>query len=232
MIVEGGGTKREGTVGRREDLADAGVRLIARGGIRALTHRSVDEEAGLPAGSTSYYARTRRELRRLVVDRIAEGTQADVDVLPIPARLTRAEVARVASGFLDRLAAREQVQAARFALLFELREDDELRRALTAEAPVRASLDEAAERLLRAAGVAAPAAHAVDLVGLVDALLMYRAARAAPVDAAGVLTAYLAGLPAAEQPRTPARGRPARGADSDRPGSGAAPCPSLPPAAE
>jgi AcrR family transcriptional regulator len=200
MIVEGSGTDREGTVGRREELADAGVRLIARGGIRALTHRSVDEEAGLPAGSTSYYARTRRELRRLVVDRIAEGTQTDIDLLPVPPRLTRTEVARIASAFLDRLAARDQVQAARFALLFELREDDELRRALTAEAPVRASLTDAAEKLLHAAAVPTPSTHAPDLVGLVDALLMYRTAHAAPLNAEAVLTAYLTGLPITEEP--------------------------------
>jgi DNA-binding transcriptional regulator YbjK len=182
-------------MGRRDELADAGVRLIARGGMRALTHRAVDEEARLPAGSTSYYARTRRELMRLVVDRIAEGTQADADALAIPARLTKTDVAEVAQTFLDRLATREQVQAARFGLLFELREDDELRRALTAEAPVRASLIAAAQELLEAADIAEPASHAVDLVGLVDALLMYRVARAAPVDAAGVLRAYVTGLP-------------------------------------
>lgn len=180
---------------RREEIADAGVRLIARGGIRALTHRAVDEEAVLPAGSTSYYARTRRELTRLVVDRLAEGTQADVDALAIPADLTRAEAARMAHGFLTRLAAREDVQAARFALLFELRGDEDLRRALTAEAPVRASLLRAAQALLESAGIADPGAHAVDLVGLVDALLMYEAARAAPMDAAQVLEAYLVGLP-------------------------------------
>lgn len=184
-------------MGRRDELADAGVRLIARGGIRALTHRAVDDEAGLPPGSTSYYARTRRELTRLVVDRIAEGTQADVDALALPASLTRAEAARVAHGFLIRLAAREEVQAARFALLFELREDEDLRHALTAEAPVRASLLGAAHGLLESAGIADPAAHAVDLVGLVDALLMYRAARAGPVDAAAVLDSYLLGLPSA-----------------------------------
>jgi DNA-binding transcriptional regulator YbjK len=182
-------------LGRRDELADAGVRLIARGGMRALTHRAVDEEARLSAGSTSYYARTRRELMRLVVDRIAEGTQADADALVIPARLTKDEVAQMALGFLDQLAAREPVQAARFALLFELREDDELRRGLTAEAPVRASLIAGAEQLLEAADIAEPASHATDLVGLVDALLMYRVARAAPLDAARVLGAYLAGLP-------------------------------------
>jgi hypothetical protein len=54
---------------------------------------------------------------------------------------------------------------------------------------------QAAEALLESAGIADPVAHAVDLVGLVDALLMYEAARAAPLDAAAVLGAYLAGLP-------------------------------------
>jgi DNA-binding transcriptional regulator YbjK len=189
------GQARGGVSGRRADIADAGVRLIARGGIRALTHRAVDDEARLPAGSTSYYARTRRELTRLVVERIAEGTKSDAEVVRIPSRVSRAEAATFALGFLDGLAAREHVQAARFGLLFELRDDDELRRSLTADAPVRASLLEVAEALLEAAGVDDPAARAIDLVGLVDALLMYRAARAAPVDAAAVLRAYFDGLP-------------------------------------
>ena len=101
----------------------------------------------------------------------------------------------VTLGFLDQLSARLEVQAARFALLLELRGDHELRSPLTAEAPVRASLIIAAEKLLGAAGIAEPTAHAVDLVGVVDALLMYRIAGAGPVDAASVITAYLAGLP-------------------------------------
>ena len=43
-------------MGRREHIGDAGVRLIARDGVHALTHLQVDTEAGLPRGSTSYYA--------------------------------------------------------------------------------------------------------------------------------------------------------------------------------
>jgi DNA-binding transcriptional regulator YbjK len=185
-------------VGRRADIADAGIRLIARGGVRALTHRAVDEEARLPAGSTSYYARTRRDLTRLVVERIAEGTQADADVMELPSRVSRAEAARIAQAFLDGLAAREHVQAARFGLLFELRDEDELRRPLTAAAPVRASLVAVAETLLEAAGVEAPAVHAPDLVGVIDALLMYGAARVGAVDTAAVLGAYLDGLPSVD----------------------------------
>jgi AcrR family transcriptional regulator len=180
---------------RREQIADAGVRLIARNGVRALTHRAVDAEAALPAGSTSYYARTRRDLTALVVDRLADYTQADLDGLAIPDALTLTEAVRVAGGFLDHLARREEAQAARFALLFELRGDDELRVRLTVDAPVRHSLIGAAERVLQAVGIADPSKHATDLVGLVDALLMYRTARAAPVDAARVLSAYFSGLP-------------------------------------
>ncbi|MEZ3160985.1 hypothetical protein AB1K54_10635 [Microbacterium sp. BWT-B31] len=181
---------------RREQIADAGVRLIARGGVHALTHLAVDAEAGLPRGSTSYYARTRRDLIALVTGRLSEGSQADLDGASVPAVLTRAEAVHVAAGVLDHMARREDAQAARFALMFELRDDDELRDTLTAHAPVRAPLTAEAEKLLRAIGVADPAAHAPDLVGLIDALLMYRTARAAPIDAARVLSAYFAGIPA------------------------------------
>ncbi|WP_138733397.1 TetR/AcrR family transcriptional regulator [Modestobacter excelsi] len=181
-------------MGRREQIADAGVRLIGRTGIHSLTHLSVDAEAELPRGSTSYYARTRRDLLALVVDRLSEGSQADVDDLAVPAVLTRAEAAQVAVDVLDRMARRQDAQAARFALMFELRDDAELRAALTTQAAVRPVLTAAAAELLRAIGVTDPAAHAPDLVGLVDALLMYRTAQAAPVDAARVLRAYLDGL--------------------------------------
>jgi AcrR family transcriptional regulator len=179
---------------RRELIADAGVRLIARSGVRALTHRAVDTEAALPPGSTSYYARTRRDLTALVVDRLADYTQADLDGLIVPDALTPAEAAQVAEGFLDHLARREDAQAARFALLFDLRGDEELRASLTVDAPVRQSLIKAAEKVLHAVGIADPPRHATDFVGLVDALLMYRTAQAAPVDAARVLRAYISGL--------------------------------------
>lgn len=181
-------------MGRREEIADAGVRLIARDGVRALTHLLADKEAGIPPGSTSYYARTRRELTALVVERLSARTRGDLDELTIPARVTLDEAAEIAATFLDCVAHREDAQAARFALLFELRKDEELRSRLTIDAPVRKALIDKAEALLLAVDVADPARHAADLVALVDALVMYRSARAGPVDAAGVLRAYLDGL--------------------------------------
>lgn len=181
---------------RRELIADTGIRLIARQGMRRLTHLVIDAEAGLPKGSTSYYARTRRDLLELVVRRLSDGSAADVEGLEIPSRLTPSAAARIAVEVLERMAAREDAQAARFALMFELRNDEELRRLLTEDAPVRQLLHDAAARILRAVGLKDAEREAPNLVALVDALLMYRAARAAEVDAEGVLGAYFRGVSA------------------------------------
>ena len=35
---------------RQAALSDAGLRLVARDGLRGLTHRAVDAEAGVPLG--------------------------------------------------------------------------------------------------------------------------------------------------------------------------------------
>lgn len=47
---------------RQERLLAAAVRLVAASGLRGLTHRGVDREAGLPEGSCSAYMRTRSAL--------------------------------------------------------------------------------------------------------------------------------------------------------------------------
>ncbi len=65
-----------GTGSRREAIADAAVGVIADQGIRGLTHRAVDEAAGLPAGSTSYYFRTRAALLEAVVAHLVVVDQA------------------------------------------------------------------------------------------------------------------------------------------------------------
>ncbi|MBI3688150.1 MAG: TetR family transcriptional regulator [Actinobacteria bacterium] len=58
--------------GRRELIADTALALIAERGLRGLTHRAVDAAAGLPPGSTSYYARTRAALLAAAVNRMAD----------------------------------------------------------------------------------------------------------------------------------------------------------------
>jgi DNA-binding transcriptional regulator YbjK len=44
---------------RKTVIADAAIALLAAAGAKGLTHRAVDAQAGLPAGSTSFYCRTR-----------------------------------------------------------------------------------------------------------------------------------------------------------------------------
>jgi DNA-binding transcriptional regulator YbjK len=55
---------------RRDAIADAAIHLVATRGLRGLTHRAVDAEAGLPPGSTSYYLRTRSALLTACVNRM------------------------------------------------------------------------------------------------------------------------------------------------------------------
>ncbi|MCS5717747.1 TetR/AcrR family transcriptional regulator [Herbiconiux sp. CPCC 205763] len=57
---------------RRRALTDAGLSALARFGARGLTHRAVDQIAGVPAGTTSNYFRSRDTLIAGLVDRIGE----------------------------------------------------------------------------------------------------------------------------------------------------------------
>jgi DNA-binding transcriptional regulator YbjK len=61
---------------RREVLLDAAITVLGERGIHALTHRSVDATAGLPAGSTSNHFRTRDALLSAVVERFAVRERA------------------------------------------------------------------------------------------------------------------------------------------------------------
>ena len=53
-------------------MADAAIAVLADHGGRGLTHRAVDQAAGLPPGTTSNYARPREALLTLALTRIAE----------------------------------------------------------------------------------------------------------------------------------------------------------------
>jgi DNA-binding transcriptional regulator YbjK len=63
---------------RRVRIAEAALELLAREGARGLTHRAVDSELGLPAGSTSYYYSTRATLLLAAAQRLTELDMADI----------------------------------------------------------------------------------------------------------------------------------------------------------
>ncbi|MFJ5552799.1 TetR/AcrR family transcriptional regulator [Streptomyces sp. NPDC093225] len=64
---------------RRTLIADTAIATVATAGLRGLTHRAVDAAAGLPAGSTSYYFRTRTALIGACYHRLAELDTADYE---------------------------------------------------------------------------------------------------------------------------------------------------------
>ena len=57
---------------RRTEILDGALRVLAEQGMRGLTHRAVDQAAGIPPGSTSYYFRTRSALVEGCVARLLE----------------------------------------------------------------------------------------------------------------------------------------------------------------
>jgi len=101
--------------GRRTLIADTVITVLATSGARGLTHRAIDAAAGLPAGSTSYYFRTREALLRAAAVRLADLDLAAAARLPPPRTRDAllhalAGMVRAQSGeFRDRTVARYQL---------------------------------------------------------------------------------------------------------------------------
>ncbi|MFJ4169266.1 TetR/AcrR family transcriptional regulator [Paenarthrobacter sp. NPDC089714] len=57
---------------RRTELADAALAVVAAKGLKGLTHRAVDAEAGAAVGTTSNYFRNREALVTAALDRVEE----------------------------------------------------------------------------------------------------------------------------------------------------------------
>jgi DNA-binding transcriptional regulator YbjK len=154
---------------RRTRLADAAITTLAREGSRGLTHRAVDRTAGVPEGSTSYYFRTRLDLLRAIV-----GRMADLDTASLPA-LVHTGGEEFEAAFTDSvhelLTDGRERQLARYELTLEATRRAELRQALLANAaPIHVRLSEQ----LAVLGVPDPGDRARDLLALLEGLLFSR----------------------------------------------------------
>ena len=148
---------------RRTVIADAVIATLAQGGGRGLTHRAVDKEAGLPVGSTSYYLRTRADLLRAAVDRLAELDEAAL--APAADGTLAGDLARVTHALLT--TDRERLLA-RYELALESVRRPELRELLAAGTDrVRGGI----EQRLADQGAEAPRETADAVLALVDGLL-------------------------------------------------------------
>ncbi|MGA9345405.1 MAG: hypothetical protein WBV37_09930 [Nocardioidaceae bacterium] len=189
---------------RRDDIAMAAMELVAEGGGHALTHRRIDRHLGLPEGTTSNYARTRRDLVLLVVQRIA--TIAHLRRPDAPTPRTVAEATGQLTAAFEDVAARGVDIRARMALSMDYLQDPEIHALLTTDSPVRDTVLSQARQLLAGLGVPDVEARAIDLIGIMNGLfydrLIGNGVRGTPVDAAAVLTAWLTGVGARTGPPT------------------------------
>lgn len=186
---------------RRDDIAQAAMELAAEGGGHTLTHRRIDRRLGLPEGTTSNYARTRRDLVRMVVERIADRALLRAPDAPPPRTVDEA-VEQLTALFENVVASGVDIRA-RMALTIDCLSDPELHALLTTESPVRATVLAQARQLLDQLGVPDLEQRAVDLVGVMNGLfydrLIGNGLRGTPADPAAVLRAWLTGVTPARQ---------------------------------
>lgn len=115
---------------RRAALADAGIAVLAREGSRGLTHRAVDDAAGVPTGTASNYFRSRDALIAALLERIwiRLGPTAEDLALRAPRQPSRELFADYTRDIVRRLTADRAATLA----LFELRLEATRRPALAA----------------------------------------------------------------------------------------------------
>ncbi|MGW7618584.1 TetR/AcrR family transcriptional regulator [Streptomyces antimycoticus] len=169
---------------RAELIADTALGLLAERGMRGLTHRAVDEAAGLPLGSTSNHARTRAALLKTAVRRLAQR-EAEVltpDEMPRSASAARngadpvAELADALSLALHRsLTAQRDLLIARYELALEATRRPELREFYDATGR---GFREPLEAMMTALGSTEPRRHARSLVAWCEGLMFSCAAGA------------------------------------------------------
>lgn len=148
---------------RRTMIADAVIETLAERGSRGLTHRAVDEAAGLPPGSTSYYLRTRASLLEAGVHRLAELDAAAV--VPLEGETLSVALSRT----LEQLLTADRARLlARYELTLEAVRRPALREVLAGGTE---QVRDAVRARLAEDGVDDPDAAATDLLAMLEGLL-------------------------------------------------------------
>lgn len=160
-------------IDKRTIVLDAAIELLGTDGLRALTHRRVDAAAGVPAGSTSNYFRTRAALVDGVLGRLLERDRADARAFAGAAPPTGPrELEDLLHGYVTVATGPDAVRTrARFAMFVEAMATAELRSAVERR---REELRAWGAELLAALGADDPAAGARVLVDHLDGVILHR----------------------------------------------------------
>ncbi len=112
-------------------VLEAAVELLGTEGLRALTHARVDEQVGLPKGSTSNYFRSRAQLVTGVSSWISERELAEADQMAAAAH-SPADLVEILAGGIDFLTGPNRTMtAARLTLFMEANHNADIRTAIS-----------------------------------------------------------------------------------------------------
>ncbi|KHL08386.1 regulatory TetR family protein [Mumia flava] len=164
---------------RRDEILDAAIDLVGTRGFSRLTHRAVDDAAGLAAGSTSNHFRTKQALVAGVVDRFALRERAWWDELAAGSSpMTPGDLVATLTAFA-RAGVREHraVTLTRFALMVEAGLDESIRAEVAATGM---RVRQWASQWMRALGASDPV-QAARIVGAhLDGLVLHELAHPDP----------------------------------------------------
>ena len=157
---------------KRTLVVDAAITLVGTDGLRALTHRRVDALAGVPAGSTSNYFRTRQALVEGVLDRLLERDRVEISVIGTAMPTDARELENLVHGYVMHATGPDLVRTrARFAMFVEAMATPELRAGVdTRRSELRAWIG----TVLAGLGVEDSATTARILIDYLDGLILHR----------------------------------------------------------
>lgn len=161
-------------VSRADRIADAALTLLVERGMRGLTHRAVDEVAGLPQGSTSNHARTRQALLETALRRQAERELRVLEPAEMPTEGGGGDVVDALARAMHRyLGNHPELLVSRYELALEATRRPELRAYYDAAG---ARFREPLVAMMTAAGSTDPRRHALSLVAWCEGLMFSCAA--------------------------------------------------------
>jgi DNA-binding transcriptional regulator YbjK len=159
---------------RRTALLDASLKLIGEGGLRAVTHRAVEQAAGAPHGSTTYYFKTRDQLIEATVERMVEIDRGRTEEIGNAiamglARRDSLDLDAMADAIVAWIDSAREVQLARYEIHLASARDERLKALMSAGS---ARFWKMVEPIAVASGSDDPPRDARMIVALLDGLIL------------------------------------------------------------
>lgn len=158
----------------KDRVLDAAIELVGTQGLRSLTHARVDEQAGVPKGSTSNYFRSRKALLSGVMNRIEELERTGDDG-PLAGPATAEAFLDQLCDLFDHVTGRNRIQTtARLVLFMEASHDQALREVISR---ARVRIEAGVVATMAALGSRDPIRAAAAIAACAEGLILHRIAR-------------------------------------------------------